>query len=88
MLPQDFLNLVRSGGVAMVVIVGSAVLALAVTVDRIIALWGVVGSARELGDAVARHLFRGEVAEGREVKFTVYVKDGKAALKATPVKDS
>ena len=23
----------------------------------------------------------------REVKFTVYVKDGKAALKATPVKD-
>ena len=24
----------------------------------------------------------------RSVKFTVYVKDGKAALKATPVKDS
>jgi hypothetical protein len=23
----------------------------------------------------------------KEVKFTVYVKDGKAALKATPVKD-
>ena len=23
----------------------------------------------------------------REVRFTVYVKDGKAALKATPVKD-
>ena len=25
--------------------------------------------------------------ESREVRFTVYVKDGKAALKATPVKD-
>jgi biopolymer transport protein ExbB len=67
LLPQDFFNLIRSGGVAMVVIVGSALLALAVTVDRVIALWGVVGNARELGDAVARHLFRGELAEGRAV---------------------
>lgn len=67
MAPQDFLNFVRSGGIAMAVIVGSAVLALAVTVDRLIALWGVVASARTLGDAVARHLFRGELSEGRAI---------------------
>ncbi len=64
---QDFFNLIRSGGFAMGVIVASALLALAVAVDRIIALWGVVASARDLGDTVARHLFRGEVAEGRAV---------------------
>ncbi len=64
-LPQDFLTLLRSGGFAMAVILASALLALAITLERIIALWGVVASARDLGDAVARHLFRGEVAEGR-----------------------
>ena len=57
--------MIRSGGFAMVVILASGLLALAVAVERFIALWSVVGSARDLGDAVARHLFRGEVAEGR-----------------------
>ncbi|MHB1844406.1 MAG: MotA/TolQ/ExbB proton channel family protein, partial [Deltaproteobacteria bacterium] len=65
MSPMEFLNLVRSGGVAMVVIVLCGLLALGVAVERIVALWSVVSSARDLGDAVARHLFRGEVAEGR-----------------------
>lgn len=64
-LPQDFLTLLRSGGFAMAVILACALLALAVSLERFIALWGVVSSARDLGDAVARHLFRGEVAEGR-----------------------
>jgi biopolymer transport protein ExbB len=66
-LPQDLLSLIRSGGFAMAVILVCGVLAVVVALERIIALWGVVASARDLGDAVARHLFRGEVAEGRAV---------------------
>ncbi len=64
---QELLTLLRSGGAAMVFIVASGLIALAVAVDRIIALWGVVHSARSLGDSVARHLFRGEIAEGRAI---------------------
>jgi biopolymer transport protein ExbB/TolQ len=64
---QDLLSLLRSGGVAMVFIVASGLIALAVAVDRIIALWGVVHAARSLGDSVARHLFHGELAEGRAI---------------------
>ena len=59
--------MLRSGGIAMVFIVASGLLALAVSVERIVALWGVVHSARSPGDAVARHLFRGEITEGRAV---------------------
>jgi biopolymer transport protein ExbB len=66
-IPQDLFNLIRSGGFAMAVILACGLLAIVVSLERLIALWGVVGSARDLGDAVARHLFRGEVAEGRAV---------------------
>jgi biopolymer transport protein ExbB len=65
--PPEFFNLIRSGGVAMLVIIGTGVLALGVGIDRMLALWGVVPAARALGDTVARHLFRGEVAEGRAI---------------------
>jgi len=65
--PPEFFNLIRSGGVAMVVIIATGVLALGVGIDRMLALWGVVPAARALGDTVARHLFRGEVAEGRAI---------------------
>lgn len=67
MTPQDLLTLVRSGGGAMAVILASALLALGIAVERFIALYGVIHRARDLGDAVARHLFRNEVAEGRAV---------------------
>ncbi len=62
---QDLLNLVRSGGLAMAVILGCGFVALVVSVERTLALWGVLAAARDLGDTVARHLFRGEVVEGR-----------------------
>lgn len=67
MSPQDFLALLRSGGIAMVFIVAAGLIALAIAVERFIALWGVVHAAHSLGDAVARHLFRGELAEGRAI---------------------
>ncbi len=67
MAPQELLTLVRSGGFAMAVIILCGLLALAVAVERLVALWSVVSSARDLGDSVARHLFRGEFAEGRAV---------------------
>src|ERR1700722_4371266 len=67
MSAQDFLTMIRSGGGAMAVILVSALLALGVAIERLIALFGVVHRARDLGDAVARHLFRNEVAEGRSL---------------------
>jgi biopolymer transport protein ExbB/TolQ len=36
-----------------------------VAIERLIALWGVGGKARELGQIIARHLLRGEVAAAR-----------------------
>jgi hypothetical protein len=58
MSAQDFMTVIRSGGGAMAVILLSALLALGVAIERLIALFGVIHRARDLGDAVARHLFR------------------------------
>lgn len=67
MSPQELLPLIRSGGVAMLIIVATALLALGVAIERWIVFFGVIHRARDLGDTVARHLFRGEVAEGRTI---------------------
>lgn len=67
MSPQEFLSLIRSGGIAMAVIIAAAMIALAVAIERTVALFGVIHRARDLGDSVARHLFRGEITEGRAI---------------------
>jgi biopolymer transport protein ExbB len=58
-------KVIQIGGVAMWVIIGLSVLAVAVALERLAALYGFTMQARMLGDTVNRCLFRGAVAEGR-----------------------
>src|ERR1700733_10138816 len=67
MAPLELLKLMASGGGAMGILVACGLVSLAIAIERGIVLFGVVHHARNLGDAVARHLFRGEVAEGRAI---------------------
>ncbi len=62
---SELLALVRTGGVAMWLIVACSVAAVAVAVERLLALWRFGDRARGLADAVARALFRGDVEDGR-----------------------
>lgn len=58
-------KIVQIGGLAMWVIVGLSVLALAVALERAATLWEFTERARLLADTVNRCLFRGAVAEAR-----------------------
>jgi biopolymer transport protein ExbB/TolQ len=58
-------KIIQIGGLAMWVIVGLSVLALAVALERAATLWGFTERARLLADTVNRCLFRGAVAEAR-----------------------
>ena len=60
-------HLILMGGLAMAVIVACSVLSLVVGVERLIALWSVGSHARQLGDLVSRHLFRGDAEEARKI---------------------
>ena len=62
---DELLHYLRLGGFTIVVILLSSVLAIGVAVERLISLWGVGGKTRELGQLIARHLLRGEVAAAR-----------------------
>jgi len=67
MAPLELLKLMASGGGAMGILVICGLVSIAIAIERSIVLFGVVHQARNLGDAVARHLFRGELAEGRAI---------------------
>jgi biopolymer transport protein ExbB/TolQ len=58
-------KIIQIGGVAMWVIIGLSVLAIAVALERMSALWAFLDRARLLADTVNRCLYRGAVAEGR-----------------------
>jgi biopolymer transport protein ExbB/TolQ len=58
-------NTIKTGGVAMYVIIGLSVVAIAVAIERAVALWRFIDRARTLADTVNRCLGRGAVAEGR-----------------------
>lgn len=62
---DELLHYLRLGGFTIVVILLASVLAIGVAVERLITLWGVGGRARELGQLIARHLLRGEIAAAR-----------------------
>ncbi|MFZ5445629.1 MAG: MotA/TolQ/ExbB proton channel family protein [Myxococcota bacterium] len=62
---DELLHYLRLGGLTIVVILLASVLAIGVGIERLIALWGVGGKARELGQLIARHLLRGEIAAAR-----------------------
>jgi len=64
-LDTELLSLIKTGGIAMWVIGLCSVAAVAVAVERAIALWRFVDRARSLADAVTRALFRGDLEDGR-----------------------
>ncbi len=68
-METSYLNLLKSGGASMwvvaVLILVCSVAAVAVAVERGIALWRFGDAARALADAVARALLRGDVEDAR-----------------------
>jgi biopolymer transport protein ExbB len=63
-LDQNLLALIKSSS-SLWVIIACSVIAVAVTVERAIALWGFGDKARSLADAVGRALYRGDLDDGR-----------------------
>jgi biopolymer transport protein ExbB len=61
---QNLLALIKSSS-SLWVIIACSVVAVAVTVERAIALWGFGEKARSLADAVGRALYRGDLEDGR-----------------------
>jgi biopolymer transport protein ExbB len=59
------MHLVRQGGLTTAVILLASVFALGVAIERLLALWGVRAQSRALGETIARHLLRGDVASAR-----------------------
>jgi biopolymer transport protein ExbB/TolQ len=65
MLGQDLYKELAHGGYTLVVILLCSVIAAAIAVERLIAMWAVVSDARSLGEQVSKCLFRGDHAQGR-----------------------
>ena len=61
----ELLTVLKTGGVAMWIIAIFSVLAVAVAVERALALWRFTEKARSLADAVTRSLLRGDVEDAR-----------------------
>jgi biopolymer transport protein ExbB len=62
---MELLTVLKTGGVAMWIIALFSVLAVAVAVERVLALWRFTDNARSLADAVTRSLLRGDVDDAR-----------------------
>jgi biopolymer transport protein ExbB len=62
---EELMHLVRQGGLTTAVILLASVFALGVAIERLLALWGVRSQTRALGETIARHLLRGDVASAR-----------------------
>jgi biopolymer transport protein ExbB len=58
-------GILQQGSASMWIIVACSVIALAVTVERAIALWGFGAGVRRLADAVTRALYRGDLEDAR-----------------------
>jgi biopolymer transport protein ExbB len=64
-LEFSLLEALKQGSASMWVILACSVIALAVAVERAIALWGFTARARALADAVTRAVCRGDLDDGR-----------------------
>jgi biopolymer transport protein ExbB len=64
-LDTSLTGILRTGSASMWIIVACSVIALAVAIERAIALWGFTSRARTLADAVSRALFRGDLDDAR-----------------------
>ncbi len=61
----EILSLLKTGGVAMWIIGLSSVIAVAVAVERVIALWRYADRAKAVADAVTRALYRSDPEDAR-----------------------
>jgi biopolymer transport protein ExbB len=64
-LDTSLTSILKSGSVSMWIIALCSVLALAVALERAIALFGFAAKARSVADAVTRALYRGDLEDGR-----------------------
>ncbi|HYD42373.1 MAG TPA: MotA/TolQ/ExbB proton channel family protein [Anaeromyxobacter sp.] len=64
-MDQGMFEILRQASASMWIIIGCSVVAIAVAVERAIALWGFTAGARRLADAVARSLYRGDLEDAR-----------------------
>lgn len=64
-MDTSLLGIVKSGSVSLWIIAACSVVALAVAIERAIALWGFTAGARSVADAVTRALYRGDLEDGR-----------------------
>jgi biopolymer transport protein ExbB/TolQ len=62
---DELLHYLRLGGFTMAIILVSSLVALAVAIERIIALWAVSDQSRALGETIAKHILRGDVAAAK-----------------------
>jgi biopolymer transport protein ExbB len=62
---NELLEYLRLGGVTMAAILLASLLAIAVAIERVMALWRISDDAKNLGESVAKHLLRGDVAAAR-----------------------
>lgn len=62
---SELLHYLRLGGVTLSLLLLSSLVALAVAVERLMALWGVSEQSRHLGEAINKHLLRGDMAAAR-----------------------
>ncbi len=64
-MDTSLFGILKSGSASMWIIVACSFIALAVAIERGIALWGFTERARRLADAVSRAIFRGDVDDAR-----------------------
>jgi biopolymer transport protein ExbB len=62
---MELLTVLKTGGIAMWIIAFFSVLAVAVAVERALALWRFSDKAKSLADAVTRSILRGDVEDAR-----------------------
>jgi biopolymer transport protein ExbB/TolQ len=64
-LDTSLVGIMKTGSASMWIIIACSVIALAVAIERTIALWGFTAKAKSLADAVTRALYRGDLDDGR-----------------------
>ncbi len=62
---DELLHYLKLGGVTLSLILAASVLALVVAFERLFALWGALGKARELSANVEKHLLKGDASAAR-----------------------
>ncbi len=64
-MDTTLVGILKSGSAAMWIIAACSAIAIAVAIERAIALWGFSARARALADAVTRAIYRGDLEDGR-----------------------